>query len=106
MQDFRKPYNRIEVTGDNGKLIVTDSEVRWFVQRSHAGHEPGWFSTNVTELYRPTRIFVGDVMFTRQADDFIASIRGGDPARSPAAEALTTQRVLEAIRNTKTSISS
>jgi predicted dehydrogenase len=97
MQDYRKPYNRIEATGDNGKLIVTDSELRWFVKSAHAGHAPGWFSTNVTELYRPTRIFVGDIMFTRQADDFLASINNGTQTRSPAADALRTQRVLEAI---------
>jgi len=98
MQDYRKPYNRIEVTGDNGKLIVTDSEVRWFVRSANAGSEAGWFSTNVTELYRPVRIFVGDIMFTRQADDFLAAVQGGTDSRSPATDALCTQRVLEAIR--------
>jgi predicted dehydrogenase len=98
MQDYRKPYNRIEVTGDNGKLIVTDSELRWFVRAAHAGNDAGWFSTNITELYRPVRIFVGDIMFTRQADDFLASVRGGAESRSPAPDALCTQRVLEAIR--------
>ena len=101
MQDYRKPYNRIEVTGDNGKLIVTDSELRWFVARAHAGHEAGWFSTNVTELYQPTRIFVGDIMFTRQSDDFLASITNGSSTRSPADDALRTQRVLEAIHSHK-----
>jgi predicted dehydrogenase len=98
MQDYRKPYNRVEVTGDNGKLIVTDSELRWFVRAAHAGHDAGWYSTNVTELYTPVRIFVGDIMFTRQADDFLASVWGGTATRSPAEEALRTQRVLESIR--------
>lgn len=97
MQDYRKPYTRIEVTGDNGKLIVTDSELRWLVTRDHAGHAAGWYSTNITELYEPTRIFVGDIMFTRQTDAFIGAIGGGPPARSAVTEALRTQRVLEAI---------
>jgi predicted dehydrogenase len=98
MQDYRKPYNRIEVTGDNGKLIVTDSEVRWLINRAHAGHDAGWYSTNITELYEPVRMFVGDIMFTRQCDDFIAAIANGATPRSPSAEALKTQRVLEVIR--------
>jgi len=98
MQDYRKPYNRIDVTGDNGKLSVTDSEVRWLVNRNHAGHEAGWRAANATDLYRPVRIFVGDIMFSRQAEDFLASVRNGSASRSPASEALRTQRVLEAIR--------
>ncbi len=98
MQDYRKPYNKIEVTGDNGKLIVTDSEIRWLVVRSHAGHDAGWYSRNVTDLYEPVRIFVGDIMFSRQADSFIDAIDGGAPPRSTVPEALRTQRVLEAIR--------
>ncbi|MFH1755505.1 MAG: Gfo/Idh/MocA family oxidoreductase [Candidatus Latescibacterota bacterium] len=97
MQDYRKPYTRIEVTGDNGKLTVTDSELQWLINRDHAGHEAGWHSTNITELYEPTRIFVGDIMFTRQADAFIEAVGGGRPARSAVPEALRTQRVLEAI---------
>jgi hypothetical protein len=76
---------------------VTDSEIRWMIARDHAGHAAGWHSTNVTELYEPVRIFVGDIMFTRQCDDFIAAADGGDPTRSPVDEALRTQRVLEAI---------
>ncbi len=99
MQDFRKPYNKIEVTGDNGKLIVTDSEIRWLVVRSHAGYEAGWYSKNVTDLYEPVRIFVGDIMFTRQADAFLGAIEGGPQPRSTVPEALRTQRVLEAIRH-------
>jgi predicted dehydrogenase len=99
MQDYRKPYTRIEVTGDNGKLIVPDSELRWLVARDHEDHEAGWYSTNITELYEPTRIFVGDIMFTRQTDAFIEAIEGGPPARCDAMEALRTQRVLEAIHN-------
>ena len=97
MQDYRKPYNRIDVTGENGRLTVTDSEIRWMIARDHAGHAAGWHSTNVTELYEPVRIFVGDIMFTRQCDDFIAAADGGEPTRSPVEEALRTQRVLEAI---------
>jgi len=99
MQDFRKPYTRIEVTGDNGKLIVTDSEIRWLVLRSHAGHEAGWYSLDITDLYEPVRIFVGDIMFTRQADAFLEAIEGGPPPRCTVSEALRTQRVLEAIRS-------
>jgi predicted dehydrogenase len=98
MQDFRKPYNKIDVTGDNGKLTVTDSEMRWLINKSYGGQEAGWHSTNITELYQPVNIFVGDIMFSRQADSFLASIRGGEPARSVTSEALRTQRVLEAIK--------
>ncbi len=98
MQDFRKPYNKIDVTGDNGKLIVTDSEIRWLVLKSHAGHEAGWYSMNITDLYVPVRIFVGDIMFSRQAESFLGAIDGGPPPRSSVPEALRTQRVLEAIR--------
>ncbi len=97
MQDFRKPYTRIEVTGDNGRLIVTDSEVRWLIARSHAGAEAGWYQTNITELYEPVRVFIGDIMFSRQADAFISSLDGGTNARSEIFEALRTQRVLQAI---------
>lgn len=97
MQDYRKPYNKIEVTGDNGRLVVTDSEIRWLLNAGHAGMDAGWHSATAPELYEPVRMFVGDIMFTRQADDFIAYAAGGAPSKSPAAEALTTQRVLEAI---------
>lgn len=97
MQDYRKPYNKIEVTGDNGRLIVTDSELRYMVKRSHDGYEAGWYSKFITDFYEPVRIFVGDIMFTRQADGFLDSITGGPPSRSEAREALRTQRVLEAI---------
>lgn len=98
MQDFRKPYNKIDVTGDNGKLIVTDSEIRLLVLRSHAGHEAGWYSKNITDLYEPARIFVGDIMFTRQADSFLEAIAGGPPPRCTVSDGLRTQRVLEAVR--------
>jgi len=98
MQDFRKPYTRIEVTGDNGKMIVTDSELRWFVLKSHGGHDAGWYSLDATDLYEPVRIFVGDIMFTRQADDFLRAVTDGGRPRCSAEDALRTQRVLEAIR--------
>jgi predicted dehydrogenase len=97
MQDYRKPYTRIEVTGDNGKMIVTDSELRWFVRRAHAGYDAGWNSMDITDLYEPVRIFVGDIMFTRQADAFISSLTEGAPTRCTVEEALKTQRVLEAV---------
>jgi len=97
MQDYRKPYNRIDITGENGRLTVTDSELRWMLHEPHGEYTAGWHSTNVTELYKPVRMFVGDIMFTRQADSFIDSATGGAPSRSPATEALRTQRVLEAI---------
>jgi predicted dehydrogenase len=98
MQDYRKPYNRIDVTGDNGRLSVTDSEIRWMLNKDHGEYKAGWHARNVTDLYEPVRIFVGDIMFTRQADDFLRSVEGGDPSRSPAIEGLRTQRVLEEIK--------
>jgi predicted dehydrogenase len=97
MQDYRKPYNRIEITAENGRLMVTDSEVRWLVNKAHQGMPEGWHSHSVTDLYRPVRMFVGDIMFSRQAEDFISRVKEGGETRSPAAEALRTQRVLEAM---------
>ena len=101
MQDYRKPYTKIDVTCDNGRLTVTDSQLKWFIKKSHAGHDAGWHSTNATELYKPVRMFVGDIMFSRQADDFVVSIDNGSLTRSPASEALCTQRVLDAIHRDK-----
>jgi predicted dehydrogenase len=103
MQDFRKPYNKIDVTGDNGKLIVTDSEIRWLIIKSHAGYAAGWYSKNITDLYVPVRMFVGDIMFTRQADSFLEAIAGGPPARCAVSDGLKTQRVLEAIKTSGSS---
>ena len=97
MQDYRKPYNKIEVTGDNGRLTVTDSEIRWLLNQGHGGYEAGWHGRNVTDLYEPVRMFVGDIMFSRQAEDFLRYVENGAPSRSSAPEALKTQRVLEAM---------
>jgi hypothetical protein len=102
MQDYRKPYNKIEVTGDNGKLVVTDSEIRWMLNKDHAGFEAGWHHHDVTDLYEPVRMFVGDIMFSRQDEAFLDAVGGGPPTRSPVSEALVTQRVLEAVRSGET----
>ncbi len=98
---FRRPYNRLEVTGTLGKVVTDRQEVRLFLSEADAerGLPAGWSIKYLPELDQGVRFSVRGAEFTEQLDDFVQHILDGNKdTECTFADALRTDQVIEWIR--------
>lgn len=94
---YRKPVNRVEIFGENGKLIADKHEYKVYLRgpRPEVGLPAGWTTKYITDFGGPVRFYVRGNEFTAQLDHFIASISDRSvPPMCDFASALTTDRML------------
>ena len=100
MRNYRKQYTRIDVSGDNGQMTVTDTTMEWQLQKSHGSWEAGDHSLEITDLYPPLRIFIGEPMYTLQEDDVVRTLMQRKSSNSQIEDVLRTQRMIDTVRET------
>ena len=75
-ESYRRPFNRIEVFGTNGKIIADRQEYRLYLRevddKSH--FEKGWHVHYLPKLEKAVRFSVRSSEFTHQLDHFIKCI--------------------------------
>ena len=100
-ETFRRPYNRIEILGTQGKIVADRQECRLFLKKpDESGKYPkSWSVTYLPERHRHVRFDIRGTEFTTQLDHFIACIQQRQRnCVCTFADGLKTDRVIEAIR--------
>jgi predicted dehydrogenase len=95
---YRKPTNKIEVLGDQGKLIADQHEVKIYLNRAVPPYRAGWNTVYITDAFTPVPFYVRGNEFTRQLFHFAE--RAGDPKLanlSGFGDATATQEVIDMI---------
>jgi predicted dehydrogenase len=97
---YRRPYNRVEIFGTNGKIIADRQEYRLYL-RDTGGKDnlkKGWDIHYLPELEKGTRFSLRGAEFTNQLDHFIECIKGHDAATvCTFSDALNADCVIEMI---------
>jgi predicted dehydrogenase len=93
---FRTPAIAIHVQGEAGTLDVDDDSVRLFLDAPTAGFAEGWTEWRKPDLYEGVSFDIGGPQYTRQAEAFLAAVRGGASPSSDVRSAWRTQCVIDA----------
>lgn len=99
---YRKPTNRIEIFGKQGKITADRQSYKIFLNQDDKkyGFHKGWNTRYITDLAEGVRFYVRGNEFTRQLDYFIDCIKKKRTENvSSFAEALKADIVMEAIIN-------
>jgi predicted dehydrogenase len=98
-ESYRRPYNRIEIAGTQGKIIADRQECRLFLREDVSAElRRGWNVTYLPQVARPVRFDIRGSEFSSQLDHFIECI--GDRNRRNEctfADACRTDRVMDDI---------
>ncbi|MCY2954761.1 MAG: Gfo/Idh/MocA family oxidoreductase [Planctomycetota bacterium] len=99
-ESYRRPYNRLEVFGTQGRIVADRQEVRVYLReaRPEAGVGQGWSVKYLPELEKGVRFSVRGSDYTEQIDHFIECLKTGQKPRCTFADALRTDVVIERIR--------
>lgn len=100
-ESFRRPYNRIEVVGTQGRIVADRQELRLYLREPvpALGLRKGWTIKYLPELVKPVRFDIRGTEFTRQLDHFVDCMRGRtDRCRCTFSDASSTDRVLAEIK--------
>lgn len=100
-ESYRRPYNRIEITGDKGKVIADRQEFRLYLREEDpkGRFEQGWNVKYLPELEKGARFIVRGPEFTEQLDHFVDCVDARDSNTACSfSDALRTDQVMEMIR--------
>jgi predicted dehydrogenase len=99
---YRRPYNRIEIFGANGKIVADRQECRLYLRDIDADSifKKGWDIHYLPELEKGTRFSLRGVEFTNQLDHFVECIKKQHTKTACTFEdGLRTDYVIEMIMN-------
>lgn len=73
---FRKPTNKFEVFGSEGKILVDQHGMKIHLARAHAGHglKEGWNQLYITDAFSSVPFYVRGIEYTAQLFDFIDAV--------------------------------
>lgn len=97
MRHHRTLTMNIFVQGENGTLQVNDDEVKLFLDEQAGGLSNGWTVWKKPDLFEGVSFDVGGPHYTRQAEEFVAAIRGQNSIESDVSSAHRLQAVLDAV---------
>lgn len=95
-ESCRKPTNKLEILGEEGKLQADQHELKIYLKKERAPFRQGWNTVYITDLFTPVPFYVRGNEFTRQIYHFVDCVL--DPAKpnlSSFAEAAKTQQVMD-----------
>jgi predicted dehydrogenase len=95
---YRKPTNKIEILGENGKLLADQHELKLYLNRAAAPFRAGWNTNFITDSFTPVPFYVRGNEFTRQLFHFAQ--RALDPSLPNLcgfADATATQEVIDMV---------
>lgn len=99
-QSYRKPSNKLEFFGTNGKLLVDQYEMKIYLNKKIEGFDlrDGWNTIYITDVNTPVPFYVRGFEFTRQLYHFADCIAAGMPDDACDFKAgYETQRVIHQI---------
>ncbi|GAB5348751.1 Gfo/Idh/MocA family protein [Alteriqipengyuania sp. 357] len=99
---FRKPTNKFEVFGSEGKIQVDQHGMKIFLTRANEAHglKEGWNQLYITDVFSSVPFYVRGIEYTAQLFDFIDAVRAAKageaaPVRCTFADASANLRVIE-----------
>lgn len=101
---YRKPTNRLEIFGNNGKLIVDQHEMKIFLNDTVDGYKyrKGWNAVYITDIFKPVPFYVRGNEFTSQLYHFADSVINGqssDGIQCTFEDGYNTQRLVHDMFN-------
>ncbi len=100
-QSYRRPYNRIEILGEKGKIIADRQEYRLYLREEdpQGRYTKGWNVGYLPELEEGERFIVRGPEFTKQLDHFVSCIEQNQAhSACTFADAMRIDNVMEMIR--------
>ena len=94
---YRKPTNKFEVFGSEGKLQVDQHGAKIHLKHASEAHglKEGWNQLYITDVHSNVPFYVRGIEYTAQLYDFVAAIREGKPVRCTFGDAAANLRVIE-----------
>jgi scyllo-inositol 2-dehydrogenase (NADP+) len=73
---YRKPTNKIELFGTNGKILADQHSIKIFLNQPTSQHnlKEGWNTLYITDFFNPVSFYVRGNEFTAQLYHFVESI--------------------------------
>jgi len=101
-ESFRKPTNKIEIFGSQGKILADQHGIKIFMKKKSPENNlrEGWNTIYITDVFKPVPFYVRGNEFTAQLYHFIDCITGKEKRNSCTfRDAAATLEILEAIFN-------
>lgn len=97
-ESCRKPGNKVEILGDEGKIVADNHELKVFMKRDKGVYRKGWNTIFITDLFTNVPFYVRGNEFTRQIYHFVdCALNPALPNQSGFAAAAFTQEVIDEI---------
>lgn len=101
-ESFRKPTNKIEIFGSQGKILADQHGIKIFMKKSNPENNlrEGWNTIYITDVFKPVPFYVRGNEFTAQLYHFVDCIKNSEKTTNCTfADATDTLEVIEAIFN-------
>lgn len=99
---YRKPTNKIEIFGDDGKILADQYSLKIFLNKPNEKYKLrlGWNTLYITDVFKPVPFYVRGNEFTRQLWHFVDCIQGKEKTNNCTfADGVNTLEVIENIFN-------
>jgi scyllo-inositol 2-dehydrogenase (NADP+) len=99
---YRKPTNKIEIFGDDGKILADQHSLKIFLNKPNEKYKlrQGWNTLYITDVFKPVQFYVRGNEFTRQLWHFINCIQGKEKSQvCTFDDGVNTLEVIESIFN-------
>ncbi len=94
---FRRTVEiNIDVSGQNGSLLISDDTIRLFLETPHGKWPAGWTTWTAPDLYRGVSVDIGGPQYTREDELFIEAVRRKKVCQPDIMQALHVQRIVDA----------
>ena len=87
----------IHVHGENGNLLISDDDVRLFLDDANAGHRAGWTIWRKPDLFEGVPIDVGGPEYTRQDEQFLTAAAAKQSVECDVESGFRVQQLIEAV---------
>ncbi len=99
-ESFRKPTNKIEIFGSQGKILADQHGIKIFLKQKSLEHgfREGWNTIYITDVFKPVPFYVRGNEFTAQLYHFIECIQGRELKNNCTfSDAKDTLEIIDAI---------
>lgn len=99
-ESFRKPTNKIEIFGSQGKILADQHGIKIFMKKESIENNlrVGWNTIYITDVFKPVPFYVRGNEFTAQLYHFVDCITGKEKKNNCTfSDAADTLEVIEAI---------
>ncbi len=99
---YRKPSNKLEVFGKEGKMLVDQHDVKIFMKTADPKNklQQGWNTIYITDVFENVPFYLRGNEFTSQLNNFVECIKNKNNNNlCPFSEATQTQKILCMIRD-------